>query len=83
MRGDFHRLVRLGKLKVGTRLHHLARGRPELNVEATVEANGIVLNGEFFTTPSAAARSVTGQPTDGYLFWRLPSGKQLSDLRNP
>jgi hypothetical protein len=74
-------LIASGKLSSGTQLHHEARKRAELTVTATVTNNGILFRGRTFTSPSGAARAVTGRPVDGWLFWRLPSGEQLGTLR--
>jgi hypothetical protein len=43
--------------------------------------DGIRFEGRVYSTPSAAAKSVTGKPVDGWKFWRTPDGKQLSELR--
>ena len=35
----------------------------------TVENGALVINGERFTTPSAAAVAITGNPVNGWRFW--------------
>jgi Protein of unknown function (DUF2924) len=74
-------LIASGKLSSGTRLHHEGRLRAEWTVTATVTKSGIDFGGRTFTTPSAAARAITGGPVDGWLFWKLPSGEALGTLR--
>ena len=32
------------------------------------------MRGRTFSTPSGAARAVTGKPVDRWIFWRLPDG---------
>lgn len=52
-----------------------------------VEGGALVLNGERFDTPSAAAMSITKNPVNGWTFWecRVPgraSWQILKSLRN-
>jgi len=74
-------LIASGKLSSGTQLHHQGRLHAERTVTATVTKNGINFGGRTFTSPSAAARAITGGPVDGWLFWKLPSGQPLGTLR--
>jgi hypothetical protein len=75
-------LIATGRLRVGTTLHHRGRQSSGRNgLEATVVKDGIRFDGRVYRTPSAAAKSVTGKPVDGWNFWRTPDGKQLSELR--
>lgn len=51
-----------------------------------VENGALVVNGERFTSPSAAAISITGNPVNGWRFWEclLPGAgrwKVIADLR--
>ncbi|NIR98995.1 MAG: DUF2924 domain-containing protein, partial [Gammaproteobacteria bacterium] len=51
-----------------------------------VENGALVVNGERFTSPSAAAISITGNPVNGWRFWEclLPREnrwKTIADLR--
>lgn len=74
-------LIRTGRLPIGTKLHHKAHRYPERSVEAVVLAGGIKVGTKVYDTPSAAARSITGNRTDGWLFWRLPTKALLTSLR--
>jgi site-specific DNA-methyltransferase (adenine-specific) len=76
-------LIRTGKLKPGTMLHHTARRRSEWNVSAKVVEDGLQVRGKgrVYNSPSAAARAVTGRPVNGWTFWRLPDGELLDTLR--
>ncbi|MFZ2447134.1 MAG: DUF2924 domain-containing protein [Syntrophobacteraceae bacterium] len=49
--------------------------------KAVVQDGALVLNGERFSSPSAAAVSITGNPVNGWVFWesRMP-GKQAWEL---
>ena len=75
-------LITSGKLRPGAELHHTGRGLSDRTVTATVAENGIRFRGRAFTTPSAAAKVVTGRPVDGWIFWKLPSGEPLGSLRS-
>jgi hypothetical protein len=50
-------------------------------VTARVVEDGIRLGGHTYSSPSAAAKAITGRPVDGWIFWKLPSGKPLTTLR--
>ena len=79
---ELQEMIRSGRLPAGTKVHHRGRessGRSGL--EATVVEDGIKFEGRVYRTPSAAAKSVTGAPVDGWNFWRMPDGRQLADLR--
>lgn len=41
---------------------------------ARVQNGALVVNGQRYDTPSAAAMSITGSPVNGWMFWecRLP-----------
>ena len=81
MTDNLQSLIRSGKLAAGTTLHHEGRQHPSRTVTATVTEDGIRFKGRIYLSPSAAARAVTSQPVDGWLFWKLPSGKALDTLR--
>ena len=72
-------LVGLGKLRTGTKLQH--KGRRNEDSTAIVVQSGLQVRGATFRTPSAAARSITGKPVDGWTFWKLPDGRPLASLR--
>lgn len=64
-------LVKGVRLPVGTEFRASYKGKTYL---ARVEDGALVLNGERFDTPSAAAMSITRNPVNGWTFWeaRLP-----------
>jgi hypothetical protein len=74
-------LIRQGKLAVSTTLLHRGRGDHSKDATATVVPEGLRMKGKVYPTPSAAARTVTHKPVDGWLFWRLPNGEPLGSLR--
>jgi RAMA domain-containing protein len=75
-------LIRAGKLSTGINLHHVGRRRRDFrDVQAEVVSQGLKVRGRVYSTPSAAAVSVTGKPVDGWLFWKLPDGRNLGSLR--
>ena len=74
-------LIRAGRLPIGTDLHHVSRRYPDRDVTATVVKGGISLRGEVYSSPSGAAKSLTGTAVDGWTFWRLPDGQLLHSLR--
>jgi len=41
------------------------------SIKATIENGSIVLNGEAFQSPSAAAASITGSQINGWKFWKV------------
>jgi hypothetical protein len=75
-------LITSGKLRGGTTLHHHGRQHALRAVTATVVANGISFGGRTYSSPSAAAKAITGRPVDGWIFWKLPTGEQLGSLRS-
>jgi len=54
------------RFPVGTEFKASHKGRTYL---ARVEGGALVLNGKPFDSPSAAAVSITGHPTNGWRFW--------------
>lgn len=79
---DLQNLISAGKLPKGTVLTHTPRRYAEREAKATVVDQGIRLGTRVYSTPSAAAKAITGKPVDGWLFWRLPDGRHLGDLRS-
>jgi len=74
------RLLASGLLEPGTKLQ--ARPGPWGEHYAQVLDNGdLSLNGASFTSPSAAGHHLRKGATNGWLFWRLPDGRPLADLR--
>ncbi len=59
------------RFPAGTEFRATYKGKTYL---ARVENGALVLNGERFDSPSAAAMSITGKPVNGWTFWegRLP-----------
>ncbi len=49
-----------------------------------VENGALIVNGERFTSPSAAAVSITGNPVNGWRFWEclLPSTSRWKIIAN-
>ncbi len=74
-------LIMSGKLPSGTELHHQGRRYVARTVTATVAKDGIRFGGQTYLSPSGAARAITGRPVNGWVFWKLPSGKPLGTLR--
>jgi Restriction Enzyme Adenine Methylase Associated len=76
-------LVERGVLKPRERLVLRRRSKPE--VTASLRKDGSIKVGEaVYTTPTAAARQVTGRPADGWLRWRVPrlSDQTLAEVRD-
>jgi len=72
------------RLPAGTEFRANYKGQTYLG---RVEGGALVLNGERFDTPSAAAMSITKNPVNGWTFWecRVPgraSWQILKALRN-
>ncbi|WP_260294218.1 DUF4357 domain-containing protein [Sedimenticola hydrogenitrophicus] len=49
-----------------------------------VENGALIVNGERFTSPSAAAVSITGNPVNGWRFWecKLPGANRWKVIAN-
>jgi hypothetical protein len=62
----------------GTEFRAMHKGQA---YNSTVQDGALVLNGQRFSSPSAAAVSITGNAVNGWIFWecRLP-GKQTWEL---
>ena len=67
--GDW--VVKGATFAAGTEFRATYKGQTYL---ARVENGALVLNGQSFNSPSAAAVSITGNPVNGWTFWefRLP-----------
>ncbi len=50
---------------------------------ARVEKGALVLNGQRYDTPSAAAMAITGSPVNGWTFWecRMPGSAAWQMIR--
>jgi hypothetical protein len=73
-------LVAAGFISVGMRLSP----RPGRwgTKEAVVTASGdLLLDGQTFSTPSAAGHHLRGGATNGWWFWSTPDGRRLKDVR--
>ncbi|MGH3259826.1 MAG: hypothetical protein ACRDOU_31255 [Streptosporangiaceae bacterium] len=81
MAEDLLTLIRSGKLPTGTTLRHKFLSSYKDDAAATVVDDGIRIDGKTYRTPSGAARAITQNPVDGWLFWKLPSGETLGTLR--
>ena len=68
------------RLPAGTELRATYKGQ---NYLARVADGALVLNGERFDSPSAAAMSITHHPINGWTFWqcRLPGQARWTLLR--
>ena len=75
-------LIRSGKLRLGVTVLHRGRSGRGTDATATVVEQGLRMRGRIFSTPSGAARAITGKPVDGWIFWRLPDGGPLDSLRS-
>ena len=76
-------LLELGKLREG---EDLVWNRRSLKVQhrAKVLADGVIqtADGVVHKSPSGAAKHLNeNKPVDGWLAWKLPSGKPLGSLR--
>jgi hypothetical protein len=73
-------LVAAGVLSPGTVLR--ARAGAWGQVQCTVLDNGdLELNGVTYSSPSGAAQQIRKGSTNGWVFWELPDGRRLRDLR--
>lgn len=73
-------LVAAGVLSPGTILR--ARAGAWGQVQCTVLDNGdLELNGVMYSSPSGAAQQIRKGSTNGWVFWELPDGRRLRDLR--
>jgi hypothetical protein len=68
-------IVKGVRLPAGTELRASYKGKTYL---ARVEGGALVLNGERFDTPSAAAMSITKNPVNGWTFWEARLSGQTS-----
>jgi hypothetical protein len=73
-------LVAAGLLSPGTTLQ--ARSGAWGPVHCTVMINGdLELEGKTYSSPSGAAQQIRKGSTNGWVFWELPDGRRLRDLR--
>jgi hypothetical protein len=73
-------LVAAGLLEPGTVLH--PRAGAWGTAQCTVLANGdLEVDGKTFSSPSGAGHHVRKGSTNGWVFWELPDGRRLKDLR--
>jgi hypothetical protein len=72
------------RFPAGTEFRAHYKGETHL---ARVEKGALVLNGQRYDTPSAAAMSITGSPVNGWTFWecRVPGSAawQMIRMRRP
>lgn len=77
---ELKHLVAAGLIKPGTPL--TTRGK-WAGTTATVTDDGMITIGDkTFESPSAAGRYVRGGMTNGWMFWTLPDGRRLADVRD-
>lgn len=74
-------LVSSGRLATGTQLQ--ARPGKWGSRTASVLSSGELLldDGRRFNAPSTAGRQIRGGSTNGWMFWELPDGRRLNELR--
>lgn len=73
-------LVAAGLLSPGTMLQ--ARSGAWGPAHCTVMSNGdLELDGKTYSSPSGAAQQIRKGSTNGWVFWELPDGRRLRDLR--
>ncbi|KAA0919257.1 DUF262 domain-containing protein [Dietzia sp. ANT_WB102] len=74
-------LVSAGLIPPGTPL--AATYRDFHGVTGVVTANGLIeLDGKQFASPSGAGRHLHKKPLNGWLFWAMPDGRRLADVRS-
>ncbi|WP_340699131.1 GmrSD restriction endonuclease domain-containing protein [Cellulosimicrobium funkei] len=77
---ELKHLVAAGLLEPGTEVR--ARQGKWSDVTGTLTATGTIIVGDKeFATPSAAGKHVRGSMTNGWMFWYLPDGRRLADIR--
>lgn len=77
---ELKHLIQADLLAPGDRL--VATHRDFKGKEATLTAEGnIVLDGQLYTSPSAAGHSLRKRATNGWYFWAVADGRRLRDLR--
>ncbi|WNB86464.1 DUF262 domain-containing protein [Cellulomonas sp. ATA003] len=73
-------LVAAGLIEPGVVLR--ARGGKWAGTTGMVTESGTIqIGGQEFGTPSAAGKHVRGGMTNGWIFWLLPDGRRLADVR--
>ena len=77
-------LIADGVLPIGSEIFHPSRTHKERAVVGHIRAGGIEFNGKVYSSPSGAARAVSGTTAEnGWVFWRVRStGGTLSKLRS-
>lgn len=79
---ELHLLLQSGRLPAGSVLVHKGRRRADRDPGATVEHDGVHVEGRVYPSLSTAARAVAGHAVNGWVYWRLAdSGTRLADLR--
>lgn len=73
-------LVKAGLIAPGTSIS--ATYREYVGVTAVVTADGLIdLDGKQFASPSGAGRYLHKKPLNGWLFWTMPDGRRLAEVR--
>jgi hypothetical protein len=78
---DLQDFIRSGKLQAGVTLSW--KRRLTGTHTALIQSDGTIEleDGSRHKTPSGAAKHISGKPVDGWLAWKLPSGKPLGEIR--
>jgi hypothetical protein len=58
--------------EIGSEFSKVFKGKTfKLKVVKGANGTGFQLGSKFFTSPSAAAKSITGSETNGWRFWKI------------
>lgn len=77
---ELKHLMAAGLVATGTVL--TSRPGPWQDATATILDDGTLdVDGEVFDSPSGAAKRIRGGAANGWVFWRLPDGAPLGDVR--
>jgi hypothetical protein len=73
-------LIADGKLKIGTKLTATYKGT-KVNAKIADAEGQVKIGRELHASPSSAAKAVSGNARNGFIFWKLEDGRQLGSLR--
>lgn len=77
---ELRHLLDAGLLQPGA---HLVPGPVRLQASTALVCDDarLEVDGKRYRTPSGAARGVSGKSANGWIFWLLPDGRRLADVR--